>query len=304
MTAKVQSNIPMHPILNESTKTDAIDFAQRVGCLWDEQLGGDLAGIYLIGSLAHGGYSTRYSDIDVALITEQPLPLSEVEGLQARACEHSAILAARLSLFWTDRCFACGRFPPLDRVDYLDHALPLLEWRRASPARPTLTEIRAHRAAKPFRMWSQQVARLCDLDQLPIDDRKRYLRTLLYQAHFLYSWETGNVVSNDDAVSYVEQHGLVGSEMDIIRSALQCRNEVVIHYLCSRSDRDFMRCSTSARSNCVQTEMISPTDGRLDLLSMHEMSISSGSKLTVNHHRDRASHIPQKPEPKGLAPRP
>jgi hypothetical protein len=94
----------------------------------------------------------------------------------------------------------------------------------ASPARPSLSEIRAYLAAKPFRNWSQQVSRLNDLDQ-PIDDHKRYLRTLLYAARFLYSWETGNVVSNDGAVSYVEQRGLVGSETDIIRSALQCRNE-------------------------------------------------------------------------------
>jgi hypothetical protein len=52
-----------------------------------KHLGTDLAGIYLIGSLAHGGYRARYSDIAVALITEQPL--SEVEGVQVRAGEHS-----------------------------------------------------------------------------------------------------------------------------------------------------------------------------------------------------------------------
>jgi hypothetical protein len=65
--------------------------------------------------------------------------------------------------------------------------------------------------------------RFSSLKELAVDDYKRYLRTLLYPARFLYSWETGNVASNDDAVAHLEERNLVGSELDIVARALKCR---------------------------------------------------------------------------------
>jgi predicted nucleotidyltransferase len=48
----------------------AVDFARRIVPFWQAALGSELLGIYLIGSLAHGGFSRRYSDIDMAVITQ------------------------------------------------------------------------------------------------------------------------------------------------------------------------------------------------------------------------------------------
>jgi hypothetical protein len=41
-----------------------------------------ILGIYLIGSLAHGGFGVRYSDIDVALIVEQPLSAAKLDSMR------------------------------------------------------------------------------------------------------------------------------------------------------------------------------------------------------------------------------
>ncbi len=167
----------------------AVAFARDVAQLWDRRLGQRLIGIYLIGSLAHGGFSARYSDIDLALIAEEPLESGERDLVHAEAAAHSAQLASKLSLFWTDQYFSVGRFPPLDRVDYLDHAL-----------------------------------RLSALDKLTSDDHKRYLRALLYPARFVYSWETGAIGSNDEAVAFLQGRA-TGLDLDVIRRALRCRNE-------------------------------------------------------------------------------
>jgi hypothetical protein len=55
---------------NETARTAALAFAHALASLYRAQLGERLLGAYLIGSLAHGGFSHRYSDIDMALVTE------------------------------------------------------------------------------------------------------------------------------------------------------------------------------------------------------------------------------------------
>jgi predicted nucleotidyltransferase len=204
-------------------RTAALKFTREVASLWEHRLGPRILGIYLIGSLAHGGFSARYSDIDVALIAESDLEPGELDLMRRDAAGHSAALAARLSLFWTDRGFSLGRFPPLDRIDYLDHGAALIERERVRPARPKLAEIRQYLAAEPFRKWSAEALQLSALETLSAGDRKRYLRALLYPARFLYSWDTGAMGSNDTAVAFLQDR--IGAiELDLINRALGCRN--------------------------------------------------------------------------------
>ena len=88
------------------------------------QLEARALGVYLLGSLAHGGFSSRYSDIDVGVVADGGLTPGDIDAMRQAADAVSKPHAAKLSLFWADRAFAAGRFPPLDRVDYLDHAVP------------------------------------------------------------------------------------------------------------------------------------------------------------------------------------
>jgi hypothetical protein len=213
------------PSAHRPIEGGVIAFVHRVAALWDHCLGERLAGVYLIGSLAHGGYSARYSDIDIAVVADDVLSSGEIDTVHADVAAHSAELAARYSLFWADAKFSAGRFPPLDRLDYLDHAVPLLERRQLEPERPSLAEIRGYLSGEPLRHWSQQVIRLSALADLGIDDQTAYLRALLYPARFLYSWETGNVASNDRAVAYVGRHDFLGPDIDIVARALRCRND-------------------------------------------------------------------------------
>jgi predicted nucleotidyltransferase len=202
----------------------AISFARRLAALWGDLLGGRLAGVYLIGSLAHGGYRADCSDIDIALVSQGKLMRPDLELLNLRTAELSPVLAPKVSLFWADATFSTGRFPPLDRIDYLDHRIVLLEHHCVLPGRPTPDEIRFYLRGDPLRKWAEEVTRLSALPELLAQDRKSYLRAVLYPARFLYSWETGRVASNDDAVAYVDRCNLVGSASNMLAFALRCRN--------------------------------------------------------------------------------
>jgi hypothetical protein len=213
----------MHADPDELARTAAIDFARRLVPHWQEALGTELLGAYLIGSVAHAGFSRRYSDIDIALITAAGLSSQAHDRVRSEAVALSADWGPKISVFWTNRHFSLGRFPPLDRVDYLDHAVVLMERECVRPARPTLDEIRHYLRGAPFGNWADRARSFTAAERLEPKDRKAYLRTLLYPGRFCYSWMTGLMGSNDDAVTFVNERPPARLNVSLIASALQCR---------------------------------------------------------------------------------
>lgn len=210
---------------NDAALAAARDFTERIAERWWSHPEGRLLGIYRIGSLAHGGFSARYSDIDVAVIAAAPLEAVELERMRAAAVDVSGELAARLSIFWADRSFRAGRLPPLDRADYLDHGLAIVERERVRPERPALAEIRDYLSGGPLEQWAQQSHYYSELPALGPNDHKPYLRCLLYPARLLYSWQTGAMASNDDAVAFLRRHPVPGVDIGLVERALTCRRE-------------------------------------------------------------------------------
>jgi predicted nucleotidyltransferase len=143
----------MHGDPDELARTAAIDFARRLVPHWQEALSTELLGAYLIGSLAHGGFSRHYSDIDIALVTAPGLSPPALDRVRSDAVSLSADWGPKVSVFWADRHFSFGRFPPLDRIDYLDYAVMLMERECVRPVRPTLEEIRSTCAARRLRAF-------------------------------------------------------------------------------------------------------------------------------------------------------
>jgi hypothetical protein len=208
---------------DEFAKTAAIDFARQLVRHWQEELGADLLGAYLMGSLAHAGFSRRYSDIDIALVTMAGLSAQALDRLRSEAVARSADWGPKVSVFWTDRKFSLGRFPPLDRLDYLDYAVALVERECVRPARPTLEEIQHYLRGAPFASWAERARSFAAAETLEPKDHKAYLRTLLYPARFCYSWMTGLTGSNDDAVAFLKESHAAGLDVSSLECALQCR---------------------------------------------------------------------------------
>jgi hypothetical protein len=208
---------------NEMARTSALAFAHALASLYRAQLGERLIGAYLIGSLAHGGFSHRYSDIDVALVTEDSLDTATLTTLRALAAQQDAALSQKLSVFWADRHFSTGRLQPLDRADYLDHAIAITERERVRSARPTLDEIRAYLKGAPFANWTENTDRFAKMDVLAPGDHKAFIRALLYPARLVFSWTTGRMASNDEAVAFTCEHRPPGMNTDILTQALAYR---------------------------------------------------------------------------------
>ena len=212
-----------HADPDEPARTAAIDFSRRLVPHWQKALGTELLGVYLIGSLAHAGFSRRYSDIDMAIVTTAGLSPQVLDRLRREALVLSADWGSKVSIFWTDRHFSVGRFPPLDRTDYLDHAVALLELECVRPARPTLEEIHNYLSGAPFATWAERARSFATAETLEPKDHKAYLRTLLYPARFCYSWMTGLIGSNDDAMAFLSKKDVAGLDIGLIECALQCR---------------------------------------------------------------------------------
>jgi hypothetical protein len=208
---------------NERARTRAIDFAGRLVQHWQAELGAQLLGAYLIGSLAHAGFNRRYSDIDIALVMAADLSQVALDELKRSAIALSSDWGPKVSIFWSDRHFALGRFPPLDRVDLLDHSVALVERQRLRPPRPTPEEIRQYLRGAIFATWVDRARSFAAAEKLEPKDHKMYLRTILYPGRFCYSWITGRVGSNEDAVAFLKERPLAGLDIELIARALRCR---------------------------------------------------------------------------------
>ena len=208
---------------DDTASKAAATFAQSLVANWQAALGSELLGVYLIGSLAHGGFSRRYSDVDMAVIGETGLSTETIERVRGEAAALSPDWGPKISVFWTDRRFAVGRFPPLDRIDYLDRPVVLWERERAQPMRPTLEEVRAYLRGAPFANWAERARQFAGAEQLDPKERKAYLRALLYPARFCYGYLAGRMGSNDDAVGFLREQPPIGLDMSSIKQALACR---------------------------------------------------------------------------------
>lgn len=210
---------------DEQVRAAAAALAEHLAAFCKEMLGADFIGFYLLGSLAHGGFNRRYSDIDLALISETGMNQSQCEACDQAALRFSPSLAGRVSLFWSDRNFTVGRFPPLDRIDYIDHGVALAERERVVIEKPALVDVRNYLSGTPFDQWAARGTLFSTQATLDPHDRKTFLKTQLYPARFAYSWLTGQIASNDDAIAYLQDHPPPGLDLALIGRALNCRHQ-------------------------------------------------------------------------------
>src|SRR5215510_8795003 len=119
-----------------------LDYVGRVAEHFKSKLGSSLVEAYKIGSLAHGGFSQIYSDIDVGLILDCARSPIDMDRMITEAKTLDDEYGKKLSIFWGNPESSWGRLPGLDRVDLLDHGVPLLHNQRADFRRPSKDEIR------------------------------------------------------------------------------------------------------------------------------------------------------------------
>lgn len=131
----------------------------------------------------------------------------------------------RLSVFWGNPDHTWGRLPVLDRVDLIDHGVPLLSANRPDLERPDEVSIRQALLHSVANSWEPHTKALSGLSELKQEDRKPFIRCLLYPARLIYTWDRLRIASNDRAVEYLEQVEPPELDLEPIRLALECRHE-------------------------------------------------------------------------------
>lgn len=201
------------------------NYVACVAEFFNSRLGAALVDAYKFGSLAHGGFSNIYSDIDVGLLLnclEAPTRMAE---LIAEAKTLDGEYGKKLSIFWGNPEYDWGRLPNLDRLDLLDHGVSLLNYHKPQFRRPTKQEIRDELLRSIERSWKPRLPELNNLTELAPENRKPCIRAILYAARLIYSWENLAMDSNDRAVEYLHQVQPLGLDLKPIDMALACRQE-------------------------------------------------------------------------------
>jgi hypothetical protein len=205
--------------------TEIESYVSRVAEHFKLQLGSSLVEAYKLGSLAHGGFSDIYSDIDVGLLLNGSEPPNQMSELITNAKSLDAEYGKKLSVFWGNPDFTWGRLPVIDRLDLLDHGVPLLYGIKPTFRRPSKDEIHQEQLESIERSWKSRLPELSRLTSLEPKDRKPYIRAILYPARLIYTWDNLAVDSNDRAVEYLHQVQTPGLDLKSIDMALACRNE-------------------------------------------------------------------------------
>lgn len=210
-----------------SGTTEILNYVVSVAEYFKSQLGASLVDVYKMGSLAHGGFSQTYSDIDVGLILNCSNPPDGMDMLISGAKGLDPDYGKRLSVFWGNPECGWGRLRILDRLDLLGHGVPLLNNRRPGFARPTRDEIRQTLLEFVENSWNPKTIELSRVSKLDSADRKAYVRCLLYPARLVYTWDCLEVNSNDRAVEYLREVKPAGLDLHPIEFALECRHDRV-----------------------------------------------------------------------------
>ncbi|MGH7875677.1 MAG: hypothetical protein ACREQO_26080 [Candidatus Binatia bacterium] len=201
------------------------NFVSRVAEHFKARLGVSLVEAYKLGSLAHGGFSNIYSDIDVGLLLNCAEPPAGMAALIAEAKTLDGEYGKKLSIFWGNPDFTWGRLPMIDRVDMLDHGVQLLHGMKPAFRRPTKDEIHREQLQSIDNSWKPRLPELSRLTTLEPKDRKPYIRAILYAARLIFTWDNLAVDSNDRAVEYLHKVQPSGLDLEPIDMALACRNE-------------------------------------------------------------------------------
>jgi predicted nucleotidyltransferase len=202
---------------------DLEDFIDGVAEHFKFKLGSAVVEVYKLGSLAHGGFSDIYSDVDLGVLLSCREPPAEMTEVIAGAKALDPNYGKKLSIFWGNPDCDWGRLPNLDRLDLLDHGVPLLHGVKATFLRPTKRQIRDELLRSIERSWKPRLPELNNLRQLAPENRKPYIRAILYAARLIYSWDNLAMASNDRAVEYLHQVQPTGLDLKPIDMALACR---------------------------------------------------------------------------------
>lgn len=190
-----------------------LDVAQAAVDRAAARIGDRLRAAYVIGSLAHGGFSALVSDVDVAVVLEDPLHPGDgdvIAELVRDAAAGDDPLGRRLSVFWgslgtVNGREPGGRFPPLDRLDLALHGR-LLAGRDVRPIESLPTADALVRGAAEFALdvlaTPARTAAIRDAVATAAAGPRPASKVALFPVRFLHTLRTGGLARNEEAAAH------------------------------------------------------------------------------------------------------
>jgi predicted nucleotidyltransferase len=211
----------------EQVIADTVQAAQAV-------LGSEIEAIFVLGSLAHGGFAPLVSDVDVAIIVGSTAPdtakqMARVQTLVVDKASNP--LSERLSVFWADWHTvrtgegADSRLGPVDRLDLLDSGRLLLGSDLREPGvRPSHEELVVMSADHILNKFTgAYLERLRDTPALLAGGPRAVTKAVLFPVRFMYTLRTGRIGLNDNSARWYAAEDLPGSALAL--KALEWRND-------------------------------------------------------------------------------
>lgn len=214
------------PLINQFIQEAKSTFGSRVQA------------IYKIGSLGSHGDFSPCSDVDVVLFLDEvnESDFGAIQSLWDKLKQSNFPYADRISVFWsgTPKQFAkgIGRFPPLDRLDLLQHGI-LLEDNdlRSQLSAPSHQEIVNESAAfiKSFMLTPEKELELKQKPEMILQKGARYFtKFVLFPIRLIFTLDHPNLIgSNQDAVKhyYTAWHDEVTEAYPLIQFAYEARQK-------------------------------------------------------------------------------
>ena len=168
-----------------------------------------LLAVYAIGSLAHGGFSPLCSDVDAAIILDDPLAPGDGEAIAMIAADCRPLpFGDRLSIFWGSPSTlrgetVGGRFPPHDLLDLARYGHLLLGTeQRGLVAEPDPTDLLIASTAFAVERFGNEPLPTA-ADTVAAGPRAAS-KQVLFPVRFLYTAQTGEMGLNERAVEHYE----------------------------------------------------------------------------------------------------
>jgi hypothetical protein len=210
-----------------------ISLVKDISLTANETFGERCSAVYIMGSLARGGFSEVASDVDIGIVLGGDLKESDrfdIDHVQSTSVARHPVVINAVSIFWgsTDSINGAvdgGRYPPFDRLDLIDHALLLSGVdRRQELLTPTQEELAIDSAAfaLDYLGSDESVNEFLNCEHISNQGAVHVTKTILFPARFIYLERTGEIAGNDVSHQYYVDN-FSGPDAELVRHAYQWR---------------------------------------------------------------------------------
>ncbi len=217
----------------QTTNQDIQSLVSHISDSAEQVFSGRSVAVYLMGSLARGGFSELASDIDLGIVVAGPLQEGDdfaIADIQVRALAEYPRVNNNVSIFWgsvesINGVVDAGRYPPFDRLDLIDHALLLagtdIRGQLVKPSQQEL-EVAGAEFALDYLASEQRLQEFFDCGRIAQQGVVYVTKTILFPARFIYLVDSGLIAGNEASyLHYVEQFS--GVDAALVEAGYQWR---------------------------------------------------------------------------------